>query len=161
MNEDLRQQQLAENLRFYADMRFKQLTLFVALLSLVAAGIGQFGDQVLFESIKIKEVLAVAAMLFTSVLWIMEVRSSIYWAAHKEKTDDLWCSPNNVSLSWLNASNSILVLYISVYSFWVTCTYFWFSNILITAISALVGFVLLLFSILNYIYLWHHKDNNG
>jgi heme/copper-type cytochrome/quinol oxidase subunit 4 len=158
MEEDTKLQQLGENLRFYGDMRFKQLTLLIALLSLIGAGVSQFGDKTLIDSIKTKEVLAIAGMLFTGVLWIMEVRSSIYWAAHREHARDLWPSPNNVRLSWLNASNSVLVLYLSIFAFWSVCAHFWISNILITVASAFAGFILLLFSILNYIYLWHHKD---
>jgi hypothetical protein len=42
MNDDTRLSQLAENHRFFGDMRFKQLTLFMAAMSAAGAGVMQF-----------------------------------------------------------------------------------------------------------------------
>ena len=162
MNEGVNKDQLVENLRFYGNMRFKQLTLFVALLSLTTAGVGQYGEYTLFKSVKTKEVLAIAAMLFTGVLWIMEVRSSLYWVANREQVRNLWPSPSNVILGYLNASNAVLALYMSVFFFWVICVHFWVNRTCFTALCCFFGIILAFFSIGNYIkHLWSHKDSDN
>jgi hypothetical protein len=44
-NDDARRAELGGNMRFYADMRFKQLTLFLAWLTLAGAGAAQYETQ--------------------------------------------------------------------------------------------------------------------
>ena len=103
--------ELVANMRFYGDMRFKQLTLFMAWLTISVGGVAQFGETQIVNGTQLKGVIAVASMLFTAVLWIMEVRSSLYWVAHREEVRDLWPSPGNLRLGWLNATNSVFLLY--------------------------------------------------
>ena len=150
INEDATQSEFADNLRFYGDMRFKQLTLLIAMLSLVFAGIGQYGETILIEPVKIKEILAVAAMLFTGVLWVMEVRSSIYWAANKKQINNVWALARSAKFNWINATNAVLALYVSIFSFWVVCVHFWLDVFFITLICALTCVILCIFSITNY-----------
>jgi hypothetical protein len=49
-NDDARRAELGGNMRFYADMRFKQLTLFLAWLTLAGAGAAQYEIQQLIGS---------------------------------------------------------------------------------------------------------------
>lgn len=69
MNDDARLSQLAENMRFYGDMRFKQLTLFMAAMTAVAGGIT--------EASQYRWWIALAGMCIAAVMWVMEVRSTI------------------------------------------------------------------------------------
>lgn len=69
--EDLLLTQFAENIRFYSDMRFKQLTLLMA--GMTAAG-AAFGSSQYAEH---HGTIAIAAALFTAVMWIMENRSTL------------------------------------------------------------------------------------
>jgi hypothetical protein len=146
MTDDTRRSQLAENMRFYADMRFKQLTLFLAGLTLAAGGVAQYGTKELVGAITIRQGVAVAAALLTAVMWVMEVRSSIYWRVHREEVPDLWPRPKRDPFALLNATNSLLVLHLAIYSFWLWAGHGWgVSDWLIYALAAL-GVLLLTFS---------------
>jgi hypothetical protein len=65
--------QLAENMRFYGDMRFRQLTLFMAAMTAVAGGI--------VGSIQYRWWIALGGLCITAVIWVMEVRSTINFIA--------------------------------------------------------------------------------
>src|SRR5688572_20928973 len=146
MTDDVRRTQLAENMRFYADMRFKQLTLFLAGLTLAAAGVAQYGKDELVGAITIRQAVAVAAALLTAVMWVMEVRASIYWRVHREEVPDLWPRPKGDPFALLNATNSLLVLHFAIYSFWLWFGHGWeVADWLICSLAAL-GVLLLAFS---------------
>lgn len=81
---DMIKDQIAENLRFYSEMRFKQLTVWMTGMSLLTAGSIQYADKVMFSGFFVREALAIAAVMFTSVVWIMEIRSTLYWVANRE-----------------------------------------------------------------------------
>jgi hypothetical protein len=146
MTDDVRRTQLAENMRFYADMRFKQLTLFLAGLTLAAGGVAQYGTHQLVRAITIQQAVAVAAALLTAVMWVMELRASIYWRVHREEVPDLWPRPKGDPFALLNATNSLLVLHLTIYSFWLWAGHWWgVSDWLIYPLVAL-GVLLLTFS---------------
>ena len=76
MNDDTRLSQLAENHRFFGDMRFKQLTLFMAAMTTAAAGVMQFPGH--------RWWIALSALFVTAVMWVIEVRAALNGiAAHK------------------------------------------------------------------------------
>ncbi len=51
-NNDKNLDQIAENMRFYTDMRFKQLTLLLAWLTIVAGGVAQYGEKILVGNLR-------------------------------------------------------------------------------------------------------------
>lgn len=150
---------MSETMRLYADMRFKQLTLLLAWLALTSAAIVHFSDQAFIDSLSLRVVLAVASMVVTAILWVMEVKSTLYWAAIRDKFRELWPRPQNVFLSFLNATNMVFFLYCSNYTFWWWCSLKWDANIPVLAVFGAIGCLILVFTVINYRrLLWFHKD---
>jgi hypothetical protein len=149
--------QLGENMRFYGDMRFKQLTLLLTGLTLAGAGVAQYSDKPFVGSLDVRSALAVVSMVFTSVMWILEVRSTLYFVAALQLAPDLWPCPLAVRLSWLNATNGVLVLHLFIYLGWYWCAWQWYPSCFVRVAFGVLGLLLLLFSILNYVPLWKHR----
>jgi len=150
---------LSATMRLYADMRFKQLTLLLAWLALTSAAIAHFSDQAFIDSLSLRVVLAVASMVATAVLWVMEVRSTLFWVAIRDKFPELWPRPQNVFLPFLNATNMVFFLYCFSYTFWWWCSLKWDANILLLVGFGVIGCLILVFTVINYWrLLWFHKD---
>jgi hypothetical protein len=171
MNNNESRNQIAENMRFYADMRFKQLTLFVAWLTIAGAGVSQFGVNVFaeqtfnnirvplfIEGISVRIVIALSAVLFTAVMWVMEVRSTLNWVAHRQIVPDLWPRWESKWFRCVNATNAVLLLYVFVYFFWLWCAYAWQVFYLLTIAGIVLGLFLLLFSVTSYWPLWIYRE---
>jgi len=147
MNEETRLSQLAENMRFYGDMRFKQLTLFMAAMTAVAGGV--------VESSQYRWWIALGGLCITAVMWVMEIRSTINFDAVHKCAPELWPRAQSKLFRWLTASLAVLLLYIAFYAFWLSCMRKWCPACCIPFYSGLtIGFALLLFSIANYPPLW-------
>jgi hypothetical protein len=110
-------------------------------------------------NLAIDSVLASATLLFTAVLWIMEVRSSLYWAAHRQNLQGVWPRPSNARLGWVTATNAVALLYAIVYLFWWWCAYQWHLACLLLLLGGGVGIFLAVFTILNYRALWSHREH--
>jgi ADP-ribose pyrophosphatase len=89
----------AENMRFYGDMRFKQLTLLMAGMTLAGAAVVQYPA--------VRTLVPVVAMGFTALLWIMEVRSSLHWVANRQMAPRLWPGSANSALPWMRCIRRI------------------------------------------------------
>jgi hypothetical protein len=148
--DDTKRSQLAENMRFYADMRFKQLTLLLAWLTIAAAGVAVYGQNLLVGNLCVRQTLALGSLLFTAVMWVMEVRASLYWRANREAAPDLWPRPRNDCFSWINATNALLVLHITIYLFWLWCASAWNAPKLPIWVFISLGILLLIFSLYSY-----------
>ena len=144
--DDVKLTQLCENMRFYGEMRFKQLTLLMAGMTAAGAGVAQYP--------LLKVPLAFAGMLFTSVMWVMEVRSTLYGVAHREAAPQLWPCPSAVRFRWLNATNAVLFLHMAFYAFWLWCGALWHPSCLLLILGIGLAVLLLVFSIANYWPLW-------
>lgn len=116
----------AENLRFYGDMRFKQLTLFsIVTAFLLNAAVSKDAQQLLATHRNLTS-LSVAGMLFTAVLWIMEVASTLYGVRYlrpvRDELDRLeeQQESEKVIRHWtlLNATNAVVFAYFASYVFW-------------------------------------------
>jgi hypothetical protein len=157
-NDDVRRQQLAENMRFYGDMRFKQLTLLMAWLSLVGGGVAQYGSINLVGETNVRQVLALSAVFFTIVMWVMEVRSTIQWVAHRDAAPELWPRPTNDPFRLVNSTNAVLIFHFGVCSFWLWCAYRWNANCVLATILGLLMLLVSVFSIYHYRHLWAHRE---
>lgn len=149
MNEETKLSQLAENMRFFVDMRFKQLTLFMAAMTAVATGI--------IKSSQYRWWLALGGLGITAVIWVMEIRSTINFIEHRDHAPELWpraeSKPKLFRL--LTSSHVVLLLYMGFYAVWSYCIKKWGPACYFSFYSALiVGVVLVLFSILNDHDLW-------
>lgn len=149
--------QLTENMRFYADARFKQLTLWLACITLCAAGVGQLpaDHELVANRLATRPVIAIVAVFFTAVMWVMEVRAALYWVAHREKGGQ-W-PQRTVVWPWLNATNALLLLYSATFWSWLWLGLKWGLSWLLVGSAVIVGLMLLVFSIVNYWPLWCHK----
>jgi hypothetical protein len=146
MSDNDRRTQLVENMRFYADMRFKQLTLLSGGLTLIAAGLVEYESKMLTPTVSVRSALLAFALIFTGVLWTMEVRSSLYWIAHRSAAADAWPEFHLPRWIWLNAANAVLGLHIVLYVGWLYLAWTWKIPLAVTAIFTVFGVVLLVFS---------------
>jgi len=152
MNDDTRQSQLAENHRFFGDMRFKQLTLFMAAMTAAGAGVVQFAAN--------RWWIALAALFVTAVMWVIEVRAVLNGIAAREAIPELFPRQHKLFWPWINSSWAVLSLHIVCYALWLAgirawhpvpvpiCTDFLFLT------GVVIGGMLSLFSIVNY---WRHR----
>jgi len=142
MNEDTKLSQLAENMRFFADMRFKQLTVFMAAMTAVAAGVSQSNQY--------RWWIALGGLWITGVIWVMEIRSTINFIENYEKAKELWPRADSKLFPWLTASHAVLLLYAGFYAFWLCCIKKWGAACGVSFyIGLIVGVALLLFSMAN------------
>jgi len=147
--DDVRLAQLAENMRFYGDMRFKQLTLFMAAMTAVTGGIGQYP--------RYRWWIALAGVCITAAMWVMEVRSTLNFVAAHNEVPQLWVRSTSKPFPWLTATSVVLLLHIGFYAFWLGCVKVWGQHAHISFwVGVIVGVMLLVFSIGNY---WPHKDS--
>lgn len=146
-------EQLGENMRFYAENRFRQLTLLVAVLTVAIAGIGQYPaeETKVLDDISMKSVIAVLSLIFTTVMWIAEVRSTLMWRANRNEAPAIWPRWKNAFWnSWFNATVSTLVLYAVLYAGWYYCLIKWAHSCLFTLGFGVLGTLLIIFTIANY-----------
>jgi hypothetical protein len=141
-NDDHSQTQLGENLRFYGDMRFKQLTLLMAAMTALGAGIAQYAN--------LRGALAAVGMFFVGVMWVMEVRSTLYFNATREVAPQLWPRPPRAALHWLSATNAVLILHAAFYGLWLWCVAQWLSDVVLEVLGAALGVLFLVFTVTSY-----------
>jgi hypothetical protein len=144
-HDDVRLSQLAETYRFYGDMRFKQLTLFMAAMTAAIGGVRQFPED--------RWWIGLAGLLFTAVMWIMEVRSTVNAIETHDAVRELFPRQRKF---WplLNASYAVLLLHIAFYVFWLLRIRAWCPECISFYIGTAIGLVLLVFSSVNY---WRHR----
>jgi hypothetical protein len=146
MNEETKLSQLSENMRFFADMRFKQLTLFMAAMTAVAGGV--------VESSQYRWWIALGGLCITMVIWMMEVRSTMNFITVRDEcgnsAEHLWPRKKPKVFPWLTASRDVLLLYAGFYIFWLSCIKKWCAACYCSFYSGVVvGAALVVFSIAN------------
>jgi hypothetical protein len=142
--------QFIECMRFYGDMRFKQLTLFMAVMTAAGAGIGQYPC--------LKAYIAGIGMLFTGVMWVMEVSSTLYWVEFRKRAKGSWPRPQLWLRRLINATNAVLILYASFYAVWLVCLIRWWPGCVLRLLGFLLGAVLFIYSCVSYMPLWRHEE---
>jgi len=117
--------ELCENMRHYADMRFKLLTLFSVFTGFLLTV--SFSSQFTFNS---KTVLNIGGLIITAAFWIMEERYSDYWHAFRKRAEKIeeildlrqyHDRPTKTFLAKLRltATNATRFLYSTLLIFWV------------------------------------------
>lgn len=152
----------AQNMRFYADARFKQLTLWLAAMTLFVTGLAKAPRDELASGVTIQTVIAVVAPMFTAVMWVLEMRAALYFAAHRSRAAHLWPSAS-VRWAWIGATNALLLMFAGSYAAWFALGVAVDLHLVWRLIVVAVGIVLLAFASLNYPALWRHteKDKHG
>jgi hypothetical protein len=108
----------------------------------IGAGVAQYPA--------LKVPLAVSGALFASVMWVMEVRSTLFFVANLVEAPELY-PPRVPSLfGWLNTTSSLLFLHLALYAFWVWCAVRWSESYWVTALGVGLGAFLVAFSLGNY-----------
>ena len=120
--------QVNENLRFYGNLRFAQLTLFfVATGALLAALDGSIAVVPVLTS----PVLAVGGLILVLVFAILEQSAVKYWCHYRERAihleqrlglDQYSKRPRG---SFLNATNAVRLLFLSASALWMTVGVSW------------------------------------
>jgi hypothetical protein len=147
MNEETKLSQLAENMRFFADMRFKQLTLFMAAMTAVAAGI--------INPNQYRWWIALGGLWITAVIWVMEIRSTINFIKNYNQATELWPRAKSKGCRFVTSSHAVLGLYGGFYATWLLCIKKWGPACCVSFyVGLIVGFALFLFSIANDHDLW-------
>jgi hypothetical protein len=141
---------IADNLRFYADARFKQLTIFITWMTLLIGGLLQLSDKPVAVILGLTSVIPIAALLITSVFWIMEIRATLYWRTHRDQSPDLWPAIPRDGWRHLNATNGIFALYLSSYCAWVAAFIKLSASCWISALAVMVGIVIFIFGVVEY-----------
>ena len=149
-DEQINSSELSANMRFYGEMRFKQITLLMAGMTAAGAGAIQFAPE--------RGPIAITAAVFAGVMWVMEVRSTLYWAAFREKVpEDLKPSPEAAFWPWLNATNVVLALHVFFVGFWIWVASTKYSALLTCLPGGIILLALAIFTGKNYWPLWTHK----
>ncbi len=148
--EDVVRTQIGENLRFYGDMRFKQLTLLMVWLTLAGAAALEPDTIELAPSVPVRTVIACISMLFTSVLWVMEVRATLYWSAHRARAAEVCPRPETRFCKLITATNVVVLLYAGVYALWLWLGFAWGLSLGCAVAFAFLWLTLMVFSVANY-----------
>lgn len=131
-----------EYYRFYGDMRFKQLTLFMAAMSAAGAGVMQFSGS--------RWWIALGALFVTGVMWVIEVRATLAAIAAHDEMTKLFGS-RKIFWRWINSSFAVLLLHVGFYALWLRCIRVWGPSACFSfCTGTLAGLVLFIFSMVNY-----------
>lgn len=151
--------ELYQNMRFYGEMRFKQLTLFLAWLTIAGTGVSQSGEKLILDGASLQLIIGFASMLVTGIIWIMEISSTKYWISHREIQTKKWPASNRV---WkqLSATNATILFYALTYSFWFYASIIWNGNCIFLIIYGIVFILLIIYTIINYLSIWRHGPNS-
>jgi hypothetical protein len=154
--DDVTRTQLAENLRFLADIYNKQLTVFLAVLALGAAGIAQYGNDVIVGSVTVRLALAVIGMAFTAFMWLVEVRAMLTFEANRKLVPELWPLPATPGFTWLNATIALALLNMVFYGSLWWCAFKWDLYWILLLMLALLGTCMVVFTVVSYYPLRHY-----
>jgi len=150
--------QFSENVRFYSEMRFKQLTLLLAALAIVGVGITQNNVENIIGTWNGRSLLSLFSILFTAVMWVMEVRATQYWVENRKRVEENFPHPKvHRFLWWLDATNAVLLFYLAIFSFWIFSLSKWHPNGSLSIGLIFSELLLFLFSAVSYFPLWVHK----
>ena len=113
---------VSANMRQYGNMRFAQLTLFIAVIAGLLV--------ILFESdppldSSVRYVLKFGGLIITIVFWIMEERATSYWDHYRNRAVELEKQLGYKQYStrptrgFFSATNAVRVLYSFMFLLWV------------------------------------------
>jgi len=114
--------EVSANMRQYGNMRFAQLTLFIAMTGGLLAAL--FTSNPPLSSLA-RFLLKIGGLIITVVFWIMEERAVDYWYHFRRRAVDLekqlgyqqyLTGPER---SIVTATNAVRVLYLFMFLFWV------------------------------------------
>jgi hypothetical protein len=151
---------LSSTMRLYADMRFKQLTLFLAWHTIAGAGIVNYGTDNFVGCFSVRIIIALASIFVIAVIWVMEYSATLFWDRIQKEAPEIWPVPDNRFLKIVNASTVVFTLYTATYLFWRWLSIQWGFNPWISGLLILIGVTFFLFGAISYFHLRHRKQSN-
>ena len=139
-----------EYIRHFGDMRFKQLTLLMGFMSVAVGGMAAVGNKDVIPNMNIRLVISVIGILFTSMLWIMEVRSTVVWSEVRSAIKVTWPFYNYFFPPLINATSAVLGFYMTIYAFWGYCLFGLASKAWVYIAVILIFILLTTISFFNY-----------
>ncbi|MGP8173102.1 MAG: hypothetical protein ACLP7O_00985 [Terracidiphilus sp.] len=167
--------QACDDHRFFGDMRFKQLSLFAVMNGLLLNALNSS------NAVAKASTIGSLGMMISAVIWIMEVRSSIFGhrARAKKKSFELETekipsgledSPiekceEQFEIKWthVNATNAVLSLYMISYLSWLVLFFWEAHSWILQAFGLLMGLMfvfLVIFTMREYLSLLRHGHRN-
>jgi hypothetical protein len=118
-------QDISENLRHYSNMRFAQMTLFLA----ITAGLG----SVIINDLKtpcqwLRTIVGVGGAVATVIFWVLEERAADYWHHFRQRAVQLEeilgyaQYRERPARSYVTATNAVRVFYTINFLYWVWFT---------------------------------------
>ncbi len=115
--------ELNNNIRFYGNMRFAQLTLFTAITAALLTIVFTIEPKLLEPT---RTVVKVGGMLATFVFWRMEERSTGYGLHFHKRIIELekplgykgWTGRKMGNATIFSATNAVRLLYLCIFVFW-------------------------------------------
>jgi hypothetical protein len=145
------------DLRFYGDMRFKQLTVWSAGIGFLINTI--YGTHSPSLTPYAQGALFACAAFWTAIIWVMEVRSSIKGARCTELKRSFEATHSSIQEKWtfLNATNAIALLYATTYLIvLVELLKLWGWKTVTSWVVLVAWCVVISFNIREYWQLWQH-----
>jgi hypothetical protein len=115
--------EISTHIRHYSNMRFAQLTLFVAMQTALFAGVFALIDKCEPTTVALLKALGAIS---TVVFFVMEERAADYWhyfvkrACYLELQLGIECFLNRPSKSVFTATNSVRLLFVAIGIYWVS-----------------------------------------
>jgi hypothetical protein len=113
----------SENVRHWSNLRFAQLTVFIAITAGLTATLFQ-AQTSLSSSIKI--IIKIAGLLIVAVFWITEERTMMYWrhfirrAAALEQELGFQQYSMRPREGIISSANAVRVLFVMLFIFWLS-----------------------------------------
>jgi len=111
-----------ENMRHWANIRFAQMTLFIAITAGILAGLFQ-SSSALAGTARIA--LKIGGLVVTLVFWLLDERAMAYWRHFRGRAIELENAlgfqqhARAPAAKILSSANAIRVLYLSILLFWI------------------------------------------
>lgn len=112
----------SENVRHWSNLRFAQLTVFIAITAGLTAALFQPG---LFLPLTMRFVTRIAGLLVVAVFWITEERTMMYWRNFVRRAADLEKELGFQQYSVrpkegiICSANAVRVLFLMLFIFWI------------------------------------------
>lgn len=114
---------ISENLRHWAQIRFAQMTLFVAITAGILAVLFYDSSAVSNPG---RAVFKIGGLIVTGIFSLLDQRAIVYWrylkrrAIELEEILDFQQYTKLPSAVYFNSANAVRVLYLVIFLFWVT-----------------------------------------
>lgn len=118
--------EVGANMRQFGNIRFSQMTLFVALTGGLLVGLFQVSTLTPIAKASLK----IGGSLFTLLFWIMDARAMAYWNHFRERGIELEKKlgfkqyTTSPAKRFFSATNAFRILYLIIFIYWIVTLVF-------------------------------------